>query len=257
MRGASDAQDALADMVAQLLPGMSVRQEVPLASVVEAHGYSMREMEAETHRHLPDMRIDVYAISPGDSIAFEYQGEQHYASVGNMNATSNDVAYDQLLDETKEWVLRRVGVPIVQIAYDDPLTPSFLRARMEDATRDADIFVSGMSVCESCGRRFPHDRLHGGICDACRESGDCDDDDSKDDDSPVTTLSPKRTMHGCKGRVDDEYARRVRKERARQLSMIRKQRREEFKKSKEYADMRERQRAQRHERYMEWKNRQK
>lgn len=168
-RKGSKAQDALAHLVAQALPSMHIAQEMPLSFVIQNHGYSVDEMSEELHHRFPEMYIDIFATDGTDSVAFEYQGKQHYASVGHMNATNNAVLYDQLLDEEKAWVLQRIGVPIVQVAYDDPITLDIVKHRIAEAQQEMDKLRASLVPCSTCGRLFPSDKLNNGECAYCRK----------------------------------------------------------------------------------------
>lgn len=240
-RSMSEAQDSLADLVRQTLPWMSVRQEVPLCSIVSAAGYSVDEIAVEL-RHRPSaMSVDVFATDLSDSIAFEYQGEQHYASRGRMNASENAVRRDQALDAEKAWILQRIGVPIVQVAYDDPLSKRFLRRRIDDATDDMIATRMQLVPCASCGRLFPAERLDDGMCARCA---------SLDGDAGA----PGRASHGARvpvrrRDVSGEYAAEMAR-RGEEARAERKRRREEYLRSDEHAETMRRQREMRHERYL-------
>lgn len=253
--GRSDAQDSLADLVRQVMPWMSVRQEVPLSSIVSAAGYSTDEIAVELRHRPSDMSVDIYATDLSDAVAFEYQGEQHYRSVGAMNASENAVRYDQTLDAEKAWVLQRVGVPIVQVAYDDPLSRRFLQKRIDAAREEVAELRMQLVPCTSCGRLFPAERLDDGLCHRCVVDGHADGVAE-----PVGTERNGMPAHGGRGRVpmrgrglrtDAEAAERRRE----RLRADRKAIRDEYRKSAAYAEMRERRRVMRHERYLEAKRR--
>lgn len=246
--GKSDAQDSLADLVRQTMPWMSVRQEVPLSSIVSAAGYSTDEIAAELRHRPSDMSVDIYATDLSDAIAFEYQGEQHYRGVGTMNATGNAVRYDQTLDAEKSWILQRVGVPIVQIAYDDPLSKHFLLRRIDEAREQVAELRMQLTPCSSCGRLFPSERLDEGLCHHCTsEQAEHGDDDARGRHDTARAMRATR-------RAPDAEAVARRKERLREE---RKARRAEYRQSAEYARMMERRREMRRERYMEAKRRRK
>lgn len=246
--GRSDAQDSLADLVRQAMPWMSARQEVPLSSIVSAAGYTMDEIAIELRHRPGDMSVDIYATDFSDAVAFEYQGEQHYRSIGVMNATENAVRYDQVLDAEKAWVLQRVGVPIVQVAYDDPLSKRFLLKRIDAAREEVAALRMQLVPCASCGRLFPSERLDGGLCHRCAVDGH--------DDSMTSSVGAERDgipAGGGRRRADDEASERRRE----RLRADRKAARDEYRKSSAYAEMKERRRVMRHERYLEAKRRRK
>lgn len=263
--GKSDAQDSLADLVRQTMPWMSVRQEVPLSSIVSAAGYSTDEIAVELRHRPSDMSVDIYATDLSDAIAFEYQGEQHYRTAGRMNASENAVRYDQTLDAEKAWILQRIGVPIVQIAYDDPLSKRFLQQRIMEAREEVAALRMQLMPCSSCGRLFPAERLEDGLCYRCVTDEDADCAASRHDvpgdahdgtRHDIASGSRRRAgMHksGSRSSADTEALARRRE----RLRAERKARRDEYRKSEEYADMMERRRVMRHERYLEAKQRRK
>lgn len=263
--GKSDAQDSLADLVRQTMPWMSVRQEVPLSSIVSAAGYSTDEIAVELRHRPSDMSVDIYATDLADAIAFEYQGEQHYRTAGRMNTSVNAVRYDQTLDAEKAWILQRIGVPIVQVAYDDPLSKRFLQQRIMEAREEVAALRMQLTPCSSCGRLFPTERLEDGLCHRCvtDEDADCTasrydvpGDANDDTRHNITSGSRRRAgMHksGNRSSADTEALARRRE----RLRAERKARRDEYRKSEEYADMMERRRVMRHERYLEAKQRRK
>lgn len=243
------------------MPWMSVRQEVPLSSIVSAAGYSTNEIAVELRHRPSDMSVDIYATDLSDAIAFEYQGEQHYRTAGRMNASENAVRYDQTLDAEKAWILQRVGVPIVQIAYDDPLSKRFLQQRIADACEEVAALRMQLTPCASCGRLFPAERLDDGLCRRCVADEDADSTASSHDAHDMAShdaAASGRRRAGMRedGRVTHADADALARRRER-LRAERKARRDEYRKSEEYADMMERRRVMRHEHYLEAKRRRK
>lgn len=258
-QGKSQAQDRIADIVSEAYPGMVVRQEVPIGDVIVASGYEPSELEPELRHRIHRMSIDVYATDYSTSFAIEYQGEQHYESVGRMNETGNAVRWDQELDEEKMWVLQRVGVPIVQIAYDEPVSPAIIRHLVDRASEAMRGVQNALYVCNGCGRRFPRERLSNGLCVRCRGISDDDGEDDKYETDRASdnhardekeAARQERRRRWQEYKASDEYA-----ERKRQSKEARKRAMEEYRQSDLYKQRKEEEKAWRKARREEEKER--
>lgn len=294
--GKSQVQDALAALVRKVLPGMAVRQEVPLWRVVADMGFNLDELTPEL-RHRPHaMSVDIVATDFESTIAFEYQGEQHYSTGhGRMNKTMSDVLWDQALDEEKQWVLERVGVPVVQVPFDVPMDTRVLSKMIVLAQAETREMQLEMQVCQSCGRRFPMSRLEDGLCAVCtRKSLDKESDDKTQQDidedasdtaydaevtdsiSPIPSVTSGRQhnehqtlrrahMNANAGRngmrtngsnaMVNERQAESLRRRREQERARRKRLRDEYKQTPEYAERKQREREWRHARYIEAKAR--
>lgn len=248
--GRSKSQDMLAELVQRTFPNMTVRQEVPIGLIIDMSGYSVDELAIELRHKVHSMHVDVFATDSVKSVAFEYQGEQHYRSVGKMNANANAVRWDQALDEEKAWVLQRVGVPIVQIAYDERTDGAIISHLVDRATDETLLFQSKLDTCQKCHRRFPHGRLCDGCCDECLSEAEADGGEH-DDHTPRAQVSAVGQRRAKYGRIRPDYD----MERKEEEKRLRKALREAYKTSPEYQHRKEEWRRIRKERYKEAKER--
>lgn len=250
--GKSDSQDKLAVLVQKTFPSMTVKQEVPIGLVININGYSEEEIAVELRHKVHQMHVDIFATDLDKSVAFEYQGEQHYHSVGRMNSNANAVRWDQALDEEKAWILQRIGVPIVQIAYDEQTDSSIIDHLVNEATDNVLMFQSKLDVCKRCHRRFPYERLHNGYCDECLSEMEEDEEDEHENHSSETEEAHRTSQRRAKyGRVETEYDRERKEEEKRRRKAFR----EAYKASPEYQRRKDEMKRIRKERYKEAKER--
>lgn len=249
--GKSDSQDKLAVLVQKTFPSMTVKQEVPIGLVINMSGYSEEEIAVELRHKVHQMYVDIFATDLDKSVAFEYQGKQHYHSVGKMNSNANAVRWDQALDEEKAWILQRIGVPIVQIAYDEQTDSSIINHLVNEATDEVLLFQSKLDVCKRCHRHFPYERLNDGYCDECLSEMEENEEDEHDSYS-LETEAHRISQHRAEyGRVETEYDRERKEEEKRRRKAFR----EAYKASPEYQRRKEEWKKIRKERYQEAKER--
>ena len=235
--GRSQAQDKLARQIAEAFPFSHVEQEVFINRIIEMHGYTVDEIRRELGHKPHKMFVDIYMRTSNGDYAFEYNGEQHYAQVGNMTATKMALDANQMLDREKAWILTRIGVPIVQVPYDAYIDESVLDHLIEEASKEVEDEASKMYTCDICGRSFPGSQLVGGLCKACQER-EQEKQRRYAEEQRQAELADRRGNES-----DDEYKERMR-QRAKEL---RKERYRQMKESPEYqrmkAEAKERRRA--------------
>ena len=165
----SKAQEALANQLADIYPYATILQETYIGKLVESQGYSIEEIAKELGRRPHKMFVDILIQDSEMTVACEYNGEQHYHQVGNMTSTSVDVLMNQQLDEEKAWILQRIGIPIVTVAYDTYLDESVFDNMVSDAYAEMEDFLSSYYICDECGRQFPESQIKMGVCETCRQ----------------------------------------------------------------------------------------
>ena len=192
-KGKSKSQDRLAELVAEALPA-SVVQELPTKLLIEEAGYTAHEIAYELSGGLHATVCDIVADSASyGTVVYEYDGEQHYRAVGRMNAGPADMAKQRSLDEEKDTVLARIGIPLVRIPYDTYVDADVIKRKTEEAIAARDAFVASMGTCPSCGRAFPVHMLSRGMCRWCLLEEDVQ---AKDDGGHAPFNAPSQ-LHGA------------------------------------------------------------
>lgn len=61
------------------------------------------------------IEVDVYI--PSLSLAFEFQGEQHFATGNEEKGFFHDLGYRQLKDEEKRSACKKLGLTLIEVPY--------------------------------------------------------------------------------------------------------------------------------------------
>lgn len=238
----SAAQERLADRLTEAFPYSIVRQEVPIAEMIRAAGYSKGEVERTLGHRVHRMFCDVVVEDADSTLVFEYNGEQHYRQVRGMTTTADDLAWDQALDREKADVLLRIGVPIVQVPFDAYIDDATLNRMIEDAIDERDGQAAQMSRCDGCGRAFPASELTMGRCQACIDKARNETEAAIAAERDDGEREYRRARRARRDETPEE-----REERLAEARAERKARYAEWKSSPEYAEKRERERERRRE----------
>ena len=255
--GKSHAQDELADKIGYAFPNATVKQEVPIGTVIATHGFSPDEIARELGHKPHRMSVDIMMTSSECECAFEYQGEQHYSAKGNMNASSSALLWDQALDEEKAWILNRIGVPIVQVPFDEYVDTSVIMHDIDAALDTLHDNESELVACSGCGRLFPYDKLDGdGMCNKCVLEGRGIDATLGYDryGIPVGMYSEADDGEPSLYDMSPDERKKAKRERDRDR---RREARERYKSSPEYREAKEQAKVLRRQRYQEMKQRNK
>lgn len=242
------AQDELENIIKDAFPSSITIQEYPLLDIIKNKGYSIKEIGSELGHKPHKMYVDIYCVGLDFDYAFEYQGEQHYHSIGNMNTKQNQLKWDQSLDEEKMWVLERLGVPIIQIPYDMHLDKGVIHHLVQEATNRANKIQNNLVECNYCGRLFPPNKLSYGDCVRCRE-----EEKSSPYEEMVTGYYGETDAHQDsfynQDTWEDDIKQKIIEEQKRQRKIEQKRQREKWKASPEYQMMKEEARKRRKEAY--------
>lgn len=256
----SQAQQELADNLAEWFPFSRVRQEVYIGELIEARGFTMDEIGRELGRRPHRLFCDVVLSDSDGDCVFEYHGEQHYHQIGGMTDTLADLNLNQHLDREKSWILERIGVPLVAVPYDLYIDSSVATRMMEEASEELAVAQAKLYVCDACGRRFPQGMLTGGMCDRCVDEENRRAEERFEAERLANRamleeeLEPDEGQAGPQGE-DWETARK-----AEQRERAKKARREAYqrwKESPEYQRRKDEQKAARRAAYQEMKRRRK
>ena len=238
----SKAQEALATQLSEIYPFATVLQEVYIGKVIESQGFSVEEISKELGRKPHKMFVDIMIQDSEMTVACEYNGEQHYHQVGNMTATSADVLLNQQLDEEKAWILQRIGIPIVTVAYDTYIDESVFDTMVSEAYEEMEDFLSSYYICDECERRFPKSQIKMGICPTCRKN-------HIQEVEEYSQQAKKQNQKRFNSSGDDEWKKQ-------QKELAKQKRKEEYRKwkeSPEYLAQKERQKLERKKRNAELK----
>lgn len=166
--GRSKAQDNLMRALENIYPLATLTDEVYIGDLIETNGYTIKEIQRELGHKPHKMFVDILMSDSEQTVAFEYNGRQHYETIGNMTRTTADVLVNQQLDREKSWILARIGVPLVIIPYDTYLDDTVIARMIDDAAEECSRMRNKLTECSKCGRLFPPSALSNGICNACR-----------------------------------------------------------------------------------------
>ena len=226
--GRSKAQNELADLIKRAFPFAHIEQEVFINRIIESHGYTSEEIAKELGHRPHKMFVDIYMQTSDGDYAFEYNGEQHYRQVGNMSATKAELSVNQMLDQEKSEILMRVGVPIVQIPFDIYVDESVLVHLMDVASQEMEAEQDKYYECDMCGRRFPKSQIVNGVCRTCiaNEREKQEEYERQQEEARRQELLEETGIDVERGddETEDDYkarmkeqAKRIRKERYRQM----------------------------------------
>ena len=167
--GKSKPQDELAAKISGCFPSSHVSQEVYIGKLIEERGYDIDEIARELGNKPHRMFVDIVMRDSEKTVAFEYHGEQHYSLVGNMTKTNAELLLNQALDREKDWILTRIGIPLVAVPFDMYIDDVVLSDAIDKAENEVSEAAARDShtPCDSCGRLFPSERLSFGICKRC------------------------------------------------------------------------------------------
>ena len=94
--------------------------------------YKETELQRNVHPDwLDGLELDVWI--PEFSIAFEYQGEQHFNAIEHWGG-KEELAKTQERDKRKKELCQDYGVKLICINYDDPLDEAFLSKLIDSAS---------------------------------------------------------------------------------------------------------------------------
>ena len=167
--GRSKAQDELMARIQATYPDAYVSDEAYIGDLIEERGYTVKEIASELGHKVRKMFVDIIMRDADRTIAFEYHGEQHYATVGNMTKTTADLLLNQQLDREKSWILTRIGIPVVAVAFDAYIDEDVLEDMIDKAWEEVEQMRGELVECPNCSRLFPTSAMPLGICSACRE----------------------------------------------------------------------------------------
>lgn len=168
--GRSKAQDRLMDDIAEAYPAAYVTDEVYIGDLIEERGYTIKEITRELGYKPHKMFVDIVMRDSDSTVAFEYHGEQHYSTVGNMTKTTADVLMNQKLDQEKSWILNRIGIPLIAVPFDMYIDESVLDSLISDAAQECLDGLTGYVLCEECNKLFPASEIGAdGVCKGCVE----------------------------------------------------------------------------------------
>jgi hypothetical protein len=126
-----DARTARADVQARLGISRWVRESELYLLIKELLPEDIVLREASP-TWLGRLRLDVYV--PALRLAFEHQGQQHFEAV-TVFGGDDALRRTQARDEEKRRLCVENGVRVIDIRYDDPLTPRWLRHRIDQALK--------------------------------------------------------------------------------------------------------------------------
>ena len=155
--------------IQEMYPDAYVSDEAYIGDLIEERGYAVKEIADEMGHKIRKMFVDIIMRDSDRTVAFEYHGEQHYATVGNMTKTSADLLLNQQLDREKSWILTRIGIPVVAVPFDAYIDEDVLEDMIDKAWEEVEDMRSGLVECPSCNRLFPTSAMPLGICSACRD----------------------------------------------------------------------------------------
>lgn len=169
--GKSKPQDELAAKISGCFPSAHVSQEVYIGKLIEERGYDADEIARELGNKPHRMFVDIVMRDSEHTVAFEYHGEQHYSLVGNMTKTNAELLLNQALDREKDWILTRIGIPLVAVPFDMYIDDAVLADAISKAEDELSAAAARdlMTPCDRCARLFPAERLSFGICRRCSE----------------------------------------------------------------------------------------
>lgn len=167
--GRSKAQDQLMEEICEMYPSAYVTDEVYIKDLIEERGYTTDEIARELGNKPHKMYVDIVMRDSDRTVAFEYHGQQHYKTIGNMTKTTADVLMNQQLDQEKSWILSRIGIPLVAVPYDMYVDESVIEHMIDEATDKMLSELLTMPECPECGRRFPQSQMKTGVCRSCRD----------------------------------------------------------------------------------------
>lgn len=168
--GRSKAQDALQKAISDAYPAAYVTDEVYIGELIEERGYTTNEIARELGHKPHKMFVDIVLRDSDSTVAFEYHGEQHYSTVGNMTRTTADLLLNQQLDQEKSWILNRIGIPLVAVPFDMYIDDAVLDNLISEASSECLDGLAGYVLCEGCNKLFPSSQFTAdGICRSCAE----------------------------------------------------------------------------------------
>lgn len=242
--GKSKAQNNFAAKLEEFYPMSTVRQEVYIGDVIASKGYSIKEISKELGHPVHKMFVDIIISDAEIECAFEYNGAQHYKTVGNMTRTTADVIWNQELDEEKAWVLKRVGLPLAIVPFDAYVDSDIIDRWVSDAYAETESAQKELYICDRCGRRFPESvLLKSGHCRKCQDSIDREISES------VSEKYKEQTDYSAYNKTEEERKAAFKAEQ----KAKRKAQREAYKASPEYQKQKEEARARRKEEYRKMK----
>lgn len=172
--GRSKAQDNLQRRIERLFPENYVNDEIYIGDLIDARGYSKKEIEYELGHKAHKMFVDIVMYGLNGTMAFEYHGEQHFHVIKGMTGTHAELMANQMLDQEKSWILNRIGIPLVSILYDDYIDDETLLKHIQDAVQECEKENRQLLPCENCGRLFPPTILSYGHCPRCLKTTESD-----------------------------------------------------------------------------------
>lgn len=102
--------------------------ETILARIVKGLYPNSKVIMHHRPKWLEGLELDIYL--PEHSLAFEYQGIQHFIAVDHWGGKTQ-LKKQQEHDERKKTLCKKKGIVLICIDYDDPLTEGFIRGKID------------------------------------------------------------------------------------------------------------------------------